>query len=598
MKISIRIKLAAVFFATVLIFSVAGLFLIWRTWSFTASFYRDVPQAFQRMDEMDELDHLAHDIQYYDEILTQSARNYAFTLDKFWKERYRKSEPILESIIKEAVKRGDDSDKSIFGGIDDANAALVEMEHAAIKSVDEGRAQDAIAILQGADYAARKRAYSNGLDNYSERRKRESKNVRGATMAGLESIIERRKDILNMFVVSLVVFVIFSAALFAAIYILIAKTIIRPLTALQGSAKRVASGDINQHIYLNTGDEIEDVANEFNAMIFTLGALLEKNERYIKDLEETNNKLTEKDRQLSELNKNLEDMRAGLEAKVEERTKYLTHTQQAVLNIMGDLQDSKQDVDQANIIIKKAYEEIKDTQARLVQAEKMSALGRFSSGIAHEVKNPLAIILGGMEYLQKKLETADLDTRTALEKIKDAVFRADRVIQNLLRFARPSRMEMEKMKLRDVVEDTLAFFKYKAPLINVQIEKIYPEKSIPVMIDKNQMQQVLFNLVSNSVDAMPRGGTVTISVYEKTIEISGVPAPYCVVEVADTGEGISDSDKSRLWEPFFTTKRDKGGTGLGLPVSRAIVENHKGFLEIESEYRKGTIARVILPVAS
>lgn len=596
MKISIRAKLALMFIISTSVFSVIGIFLIWRLWDFSAAFYRDMPSAYRSMSRAEEQERLARNIRYYDEVLTQSARNYAFTSDRAWMERYNNNEPILDSMIKKAKNQGDEIDRRIFDGIDDANMALVRMEREAIKAVDEARTAEAISLLESADYKTRKAVYGNGLDNYFQRREREAENAKGATLTGFENILRKKEELLNLLLISVLVFIISSVLIFVIKYFMISKMLIRPLVVLQKSAKKVADGDINQHVYVNTGDEIEDVANEFNAMVSGLGSLISKNEVYIRELEETNAKLTEKDKQLSELNKNLEDLRLNLEEKVDERTKYLTSTQQAVLNIMGDLQDSKKEVDQANIIIRKAYEEIKDTQARLVQAEKMSALGRFSSGIAHEVKNPLAIMLGGMEYLQKKLETADLDTKTALEKIKDAVFRADRVIQNLLRFARPAKMEFEKVKLRDIVSEAVTFFKYKASLANINIDVKLPEKPIFVSVDKNQIQQVIFNLISNSVDAMPRGGEITINIFRKEMNSSGVDEPYGVVEIVDTGGGMTETDMGRLWEPFFTTKRDKGGTGLGLAVSKSIIENHKGFIEIESEYRKGTVARIILPM--
>ena len=109
------------------------------------------------------------------------------------------------------------------------------------------------------------------------------------------------------------------------------------------------------------------------------------------------------------------------------------------------------------------------------------------------------------------------------------------------------------------------------------------------------MQQVIFNLLINSVDALPAGGEIKIKIYEKSIPELYLNQAACVIEIADTGIGISKDNLSRIFEPFFTTKRDKKGTGLGLSVAKMIVENHKGNLQVESEIGKGTVVRIILP---
>jgi PAS domain S-box-containing protein len=251
----------------------------------------------------------------------------------------------------------------------------------------------------------------------------------------------------------------------------------------------------------------------------------------------------------------------------------------------------------ANEKLKQAYDELKKAQYTIVQSEKLAALGRFSSGIAHEVKNPLGIILGGIEFLEQKLAKADKDSIIAAKKIKEATMRADSILRNLLKFASPSELKTGKVDIKDVVEETISFFKYRASLANVDIISEYPQECVLIDADKNLLQQVLFNLLVNASDAIDEKGQIRIKIYKTAPDeiIEGKPAS--VVEVVDSGEGISKENMSKLFEPFFTTKRDKKGTGLGLSISKMIVENHGGVLFFESVLGKGTVAKMVLPLA-
>ena len=243
---------------------------------------------------------------------------------------------------------------------------------------------------------------------------------------------------------------------------------------------------------------------------------------------------------------------------------------------------------------KMAEEELKEAQQQLLQSEKLAALGRFASGVAHEVKNPLAIILTGTELLQLELANADETVRMVVKKIEEATLRADDVLKNLLKFVRPSRPEMAKVKPDDLVDDALSFFKYRAPSRNIEIRTQLLQEDMHIEVDKSQIQQVLFNLLLNSVEAMPNGGEIGVTIY-KTVLAGG--HPHCVIEVADTGGGISEDDLPKLFEPFYTTKREGQGTGLGLSISKTIMANHGGDLVVRSEPGKGTDVKLVLPLA-
>ncbi len=240
---------------------------------------------------------------------------------------------------------------------------------------------------------------------------------------------------------------------------------------------------------------------------------------------------------------------------------------------------------------------LKKAQQELIQSEKLAALGRFSSGIAHEIKNPLGVILGGSEFLEMKLSQTDADIKTTIDKIKKSTLRANTIVEGLLKFARPSELKTERIKPNDLVNETLSLLKYRVPLRNIKVETHFAKEELYIEVDKDQMLQVFFNLLMNAIEAMPKGGKITIKTYKMAESEFSLDKYLCVIEIMDTGEGISKDNLRKLFEPFFTTKRDKKGIGLGLFMAKMIANNHKGDLVIDSKQRKGTTAKIILPLS-
>ncbi len=264
-----------------------------------------------------------------------------------------------------------------------------------------------------------------------------------------------------------------------------------------------------------------------------------------------------------------------------------------IVHVLRDITSRKQ----AEKEIKQAYKRLKETQNELVQSEKMAALGRFASGVAHEVKNPLGVILGGIEFLEGVLSTDKDDISTALEKIKEATLRADTIIRNLLRFARPSELTVSKVSPVEIIEDTLALIQYKRLPENIEIRKDFSREEFYIKVDKNQMQQVVFNLLNNAIESIKDSGKIIVKTYKQVISEFMPDKPCCVIEVIDSGKGILEKDLSLIFEPFFTTKRDKKGIGLGLYMTKVIVDNHKGILSASSIPGKGSSIKVILPLS-
>jgi signal transduction histidine kinase len=468
----------------------------------------------------------------------------------------------------------------------------------ALLLIDNERSDDAIALLESSAYWEEKTIYMDGLMDLENRKIHDYEYRARIALEKVDKMLAVRQRVIGIAFYSIIIFILVSVILLWAKYYLIVNMIVKPIVKLRDASRRVASGDLGQQMAARGNDEIGETIKAFNEMVDEIRASKAFKEDQLEELSRINANILEKDHELQMLNDELKALKYKLELKVDRGVEDLRETQKAVLNIMDDLQMSKEDVDKYNAELKKAYDELKSAQASLAQAEKMSALGRFSAGIAHEVKNPLAIILGGMEYLERRFSTADEDTKTAFSKIKEAVLRADKVLLGLLKFSRPAKLEREDMRVEDIVNEVAALFKYKAPLVNINIAIQYATPNIMVSVNKSQIQQVFFNVMANAIESMSLGGSlsVKVSLASKTPD-SKAKEDLCVIEVSDTGSGISKEDMKNIFEPFFTTKRDSGGTGLGLPVAKSIVDSHGGDMTVESYEGKGTIVKIMLPIA-
>ncbi len=279
--------------------------------------------------------------------------------------------------------------------------------------------------------------------------------------------------------------------------------------------------------------------------------------------------------ELRNTNAELAEAKAKLELEVHHRTKQLSEANKELESKVNELEE--------------AYSRMKVTQNELVQAEKLAALGRFSTGVAHEVKNPLGIILGGVQYLRARIAGGPVETSEAieaLEKIKTSTLRADSIVRGLAQFGRPSNDRLEAVSLRALVEETLALMTYRCQPRGITIQTDFKETP-NIWADKNQITQVLFNLFINAIDAMPASGILWVKTYPKK--------NLCVIEVADTGIGMTPEVLEKAFEPFFSTKKETKGTGLGLSVSKGIIENHRGTITVESQPGKGTTFYIFLP---
>ena len=231
------------------------------------------------------------------------------------------------------------------------------------------------------------------------------------------------------------------------------------------------------------------------------------------------------------------------------------------------------------------YRELQDNVEHVKRAARMSALGHMSAGLAHEIRNPLAGIDGAAAVLREQPNGNERRTEF-LDIIQKETRRLNGLVSNFLEFARPRAPEMQSVQVRSLVQSVADVIQQTAARHNIEFSVDIPDNLPPLRCDAEQIKQVLLNLMLNSVQAMPQGGSIAIGCRLQNNDV--------MIRVCDTGPGIPPSDMDFIYDPFFTTKET--GTGLGLPTAYQIVEQHGGELNVEKSDSSGTCFVFTLPV--
>jgi len=237
----------------------------------------------------------------------------------------------------------------------------------------------------------------------------------------------------------------------------------------------------------------------------------------------------------------------------------------------------------------KDNEQKKLMENQMAQADKLASIGQLSAGVAHEMNNPLGIILG---YTQLLLRDEDSETEryNDLKTIEKHVKSCKSIVEDLLSFARSSKPEREVINIHEAIDDVLNFVVQHSDLAKVEIIRDYDIIIPPILINERKIKQVFMNLIMNAKHAVGKTGTIRVATkLNRSKNIA-------YIKVIDTGYGIEKKNLSRIFDPFFTTKPTGEGTGLGLSVSYGIIKNHDGEILVESRRGKGSIFTVILPV--
>jgi signal transduction histidine kinase len=234
-------------------------------------------------------------------------------------------------------------------------------------------------------------------------------------------------------------------------------------------------------------------------------------------------------------------------------------------------------------------------QTRLLHEHKMISLGRLSASVVHELNNPLAGILNYVRLMLKIIKRDSLDQKK-LEKfqkhltlVESETSRCSKIVSNLLAFSRKSELELKAMSINELLEKCILLSQHKLMLQNIQIKTDLDPDIPEVLGDFNQTQQCVINLIFNAIDAMPDGGTLSMA-------SSFNPGKEMVeIKIEDTGCGIADEDLHQIFDPFYSTKTEGKGLGLGLSMVYGIIDRHKGSVTVDSKLGKGTIFTIRLP---
>lgn len=313
------------------------------------------------------------------------------------------------------------------------------------------------------------------------------------------------------------------------LYFVLRRFVLNPVSTLSSAMKKVSEGDLEQKAIISSEDEMRLLADTFNAMTKELQTAREKMENWTQTLEDE---------------------------------------------------------------VAKKTMDLKNSQEKLIQAEKLASLGRLTSDVAHEIRNPLTAIGGFARRLYKI--AASTKEKEYSEVVIAEVERLEKILRDVLTFSRDARCHLDRYDITEVIRTTLRMYKDLCDGQSIKIE-VKEEENLPsVLIDRDQIIQSLGNLVTNAIDSMSGGGILRIISGKE--ELHNVT--YIFIKVSDTGKGIPEDKLPLIFEPFFSTKEIGHGTGLGLSITRKIIEEHGGFISAESIEGKGSIFSLYFPYQS
>ncbi|TDI43410.1 MAG: hypothetical protein E2P02_11305 [Acidobacteria bacterium] len=247
-------------------------------------------------------------------------------------------------------------------------------------------------------------------------------------------------------------------------------------------------------------------------------------------------------------------------------------------------------VHEASETIRQQVQKIEHSERRLMQAAKLASIGELVSGVAHEINNPLGVIVSRVEYLHEEAADSQVQEELAkdLQVIGTQAHRIGRIVRDLLDFARPHPLDVRAVEVDAILKSVRSLVEARLRQSGVTLETDIPEHLPAVRGDPDRLEQVLINLINNATDAMPEGGTICVR--------AGKIAEHVRLSVSDTGIGIEEDDLERIFDPFYS-KKEGEGTGLGLSVSYGIIRDHRGEIWAESTPGAGSTFHILLPIA-
>jgi len=537
---------------------------------------RDIPGSLESTNETTYLESLAQAIRYYDEVSTHAVRNYAFTQDKEWEQRYKDAKSEFHSMVTEAIDKGAERDGGLLSNINKAHLSLAEMENTSIGLVNTGMAEEAINILESSRYRDQKKIQEQNLEDYARRRRAERDEALANSNTTVSLAMKRTQNITEYSRRLVSIFAIIALVLALGSGFIIARSIYIPLQKLKAAAAETGKGNLDTKIEINSTDEIGRVAASFKKM-----------------------------------------------------TDDLKKTTTSIDNLTREITDRKRAEEIAKLACEelvKANLELKEMQSERVQNAKLVSIGQLAAGIAHELNTPIGFVASNFETLQSyvskmkellqmygeligDIEASEkselLDKSRVIDKSRNSMQidfilediavlfndsregfkRVTNIVQILRDFSRVDQLgNLDTYNINDGIKTTLVVASNEVKYdIDVKTEL---SEVPPIICNAGQINQVLLNLIINAAQAIKsqkriQKGSIEIRTYTTHDDL--------VCEISDNGPGIESDDLQHIFDPFFTTKPTGHGTGLGLSISYDIVvSKHKGKLLVDSSVGKGT----------
>ncbi|OGR83942.1 MAG: hypothetical protein A2901_06590 [Elusimicrobia bacterium RIFCSPLOWO2_01_FULL_54_10] len=439
--------------------------------------------------------------------------------------------------------------------------------------------------------------------------------------------LERVETFIRSLTATLAAIILGAALLVMAFVFHILKVFLSPLQALKKGVDMLGAGNLDHRVQISTKDEIADLARSFNQMAENLihttvskGELqksLDLLKRKEQDLRlfrglidrsndgifvvdpETSRMIDVNEKACANLGYTREELCrmkvTDISPNVSDELAWKAHAQEVkrkdyvVLEIIHKRKDGSTYPVEINVkfirledkefflAVGRDLTDRRKMQAQVMQSEKMSAVGQLAAGVAHEINNPLGVIIGFAQGLVNRLKPGD-SYEMPVKSIEREALRCKNLVQDLLTFSRTSVGDREPQDLTHILESAVTLVETRAKMGKVTIEKVLSKDIPKVLCNQNQIQQVIINLANNAFDAMPDGGKLKISAHL----IEENPLSWVSLKITDSGAGISSEALPKIFEPFFTTKEVGKGTGLGLSLVYEIIKKHSGTVEVTS----------------
>lgn len=582
MRISQRLNLG--FLAVAMWAAVVGHVSLFQLGQISRPLSKDIPGSLESMNETAYLESLAQDIRYYDEVSTQAVRNYAFTRNKEWEQRYKQARAEFHSMVTEAIDKGSERDKGLLWSVNEAHLALAEIENTSIELINSGKTEQAVDVLESSRYWDQKRIQEQNLHDYTHRREAERDEALADSNRIVSMVMKRTQNITEYSRRLVSVFAVVALVLALGAGFIIARSIYVPLQKLKAAAAETGKGNLDTQIEIESTDEIGRVAASFKKMI--------------DDLKRTTTSIDNLTREIT------------------------------------DRKKAEQKANRACEELEKANHELKEMQSERVQNAKLVSIGQLAAGIAHELNTPIGFVSGNFETLEsyvtkmkdllqmydelkygiETLEKSELlDKSGVIDKTRksmqmdfilddlsglfgdsrEGLKRVTNIVQILRDFSRVDQLgNLDKYNINDGIKTTLIVARNEVKY-DIDVKKELSD--VPdIICNAGQINQVLLNLIINAAQAIKSDkkankGSIEIRTYATHDNV--------ICEISDSGPGISSDELPHIFDPFFTTKPTGHGTGLGLSISYDIVvSKHKGELLVDSSVGRGTKFTMKLPL--